>query len=52
VGGYYLYGCLITGNFAAPLADVPGNVMQSLCSSVLFAVLAAAADKLNLKKYL
>ncbi len=52
VGGYYLYGSLITGNFAAPLADVPGNVMQSLCSSVLFAVLAAAADKLNLKKYL
>ena len=52
VGGYYLYGSIITGNFVAPLADVPGNVMQSLCSSVLFAVLAAAADKLNLKKYL
>lgn len=52
VGGYYLYGSIITGNFAAPLADVPGNVMQSLCSSVLFAVLAAAADKLSLKKYL
>ena len=52
VGGYYLYGSIITGNFAAPLADVPGNVMQSLCSSVLFAVLAAAADRLKLKKYL
>lgn len=52
VGGYYLYGSIITGNFAAPLADIPGNVMQSLCSSVLFAVLAAAADKINLKKYL
>lgn len=52
VGGYYLYGSIISGNFAAPLADVPGNVMQSLCSSVLFAVLAVAADKLNLKRYL
>ncbi len=52
VGGYYLYGSIITGNFAAPLADVPGNCMQSICSSVLFAVLAAAADKINLKKYL
>ena len=52
VGGYYLYGSIITGNFAAPLADVPGNVMQSVCSSVLFAVLAVAADKLNLKRYL
>lgn len=50
VGGYYLYGSIITGNFAAPLADVPGNVMQSVCSSVLFAVLAVAADKLNLKR--
>ena len=52
VGGYYLYGSIISGNFAAPLADVPGNVMQSLCSSVLYAVLAVAADKLNLKRYL
>ena len=52
IGGYYLYGSLITGNFAAPLADVTGNVMQSLCSSVLFAVLAAAADKMSMKKYL
>ncbi len=49
VGGYYLYGSIITGNFAAPLADVPGNMMQSLCSSVLFAVLAVAADKAKLK---
>lgn len=49
VGGYYLYGSMITGNFAAPLADVFGNVMQSLCSSVLFVVLAVAADKLKLK---
>lgn len=52
VGGYYLYGSILAGNFAAPLADVPGNIMQSLCSSVLFAVLAAAADKLKIKKYL
>lgn len=52
VGGYYLYGSIITGNFWAPLADIPGNCMQALCSSVLFAVLAAAADKMNLKKYL
>ena len=52
VGGYYLYGSIITGNFAAPLADIPGNVMQSLCSSVLFVVLGAAADKLTIKKYL
>ena len=52
VGGYYLYGSVITGNFGAPLADIPGNCMQALCSSVLFAVLAAAADKMSMKKYL
>lgn len=50
VGGYYLYGSLLAGNFAAPAADIPGNVMQAVCSSVLFAVLAIAADKIKLKK--
>ncbi len=49
VGGYYLYGSILAGNFAAPLADVPGNCMQAVCSSVLFAVLAVTADKLKLK---
>lgn len=52
VGGYYLYGSIIAGNFLAPLADVFGNVMQSVCSSVLFVVLATAADKIKIKKYL
>lgn len=52
VGGYYLYGSIIAGSFAAPVADIPGNIMQSVCSSVLFVVLGAAADKLNVKKFL
>ncbi len=51
VGGYYLYGSILAGNFVAPVADVPGNCMQAVCSSVLFAVLAASADKLKIKKY-
>lgn len=52
VGGYYLYGSILAGNFAAPAADIPGNCMQAVCSSVLFVLTATAADKLNLKKYL
>ena len=52
VGGYYLYGSLIAGNFGAPLADIPGNIVQSVCSGVLFAVLGAAADKWTIKKFL
>lgn len=51
VGGYYLYGSFLSGNFVAAVADIPGNIMQALCSSVLFAVLATAADKLKIKRF-
>ncbi len=36
VGGYYLYEALLYGNFAAPLVSVPGNLLQSLCSTAIF----------------
>ncbi len=50
VGGYYLYEALITGNFTAPLAGIPGNITQALLSSVLFILLGQALDKMNFKK--
>lgn len=52
VGGYYLYESLITGNFIAPLAGIPGYITQSAFSSLLFLLVGMAVDKLNLKKYL
>lgn len=52
VGGYYLYGALLAGSVTSPVAEIPGNIIQSVCSSVLFIVLALAADKMNLKRYL
>lgn len=52
IGGYYLYEALITGNFAAPLAGIPGYVTQSALSSVVFVALGLALDKLNLKGHL
>lgn len=52
IGGYYLYEALITGNFAAPVAGMPGNFIQSASSAMIFIVLAAAADKLKLKSRL
>lgn len=52
IGGYYLYEALITGNFAAPLAGMLGNLFQSAASGIIFIVLAAAADKLKLKSKL
>lgn len=45
--GYYLYESLITGNFVAPLAGIPGYITQSVLSSVLYVILGIALDKLN-----
>lgn len=50
IGGYYLYESLITGNYIAPLSGIPGYIMQSVLSSVLFVVAGLAADKLNMKQ--
>lgn len=52
IGGYYLYDALITGNFIAPLAGIPGYITQSLLSSVLFVIAGIAIDKLNIKQKL
>lgn len=49
IGGYYLYGALIAGNFIAPLSEIPGNVTQSVLSGVLFILLGFALDKLKIK---
>lgn len=49
VGGYYLYEALLTGNFAAPLAGIPGYVTQSVLSSILFVLLGSAFDKMKLR---
>ena len=50
IGGYYLYECIIVGNFISPLAGIPGYVVQSALSSVLFVTLGYALDRLNFKK--
>ena len=52
IGGYYLYEALITGNYAAPLAGIPGYITQSVLSSILFVVAGLAMDKLNLQNTL
>ena len=52
IGGYYLYEGLITGNFVAPLAGIPGYITQSALSSVVFILFGLALDKLNGKERL
>ncbi len=41
VGGYYLYETLLYGDYAVPLLSVPGNLIQSLSSGVIFILLLA-----------
>ncbi len=50
IGGYYFYETLITGNFIAPLSGIPGYIMQSVLSSILFVAAGLAADRMNMKQ--
>jgi len=50
VVGYYAYDALVVaGNWAAPLARVWGNAVQSAGSAVIFLLIAGAFDRMNLK---
>ena len=49
VGGYYLSGSLLYGSFIASLADIPGNITQSVISSALYIFLGCALDKMGVK---
>ncbi len=50
VGGYYLYESLLTGNFTAPLAGIPGYAPQTVLSALLYLILGAALDRMDIKK--
>jgi uncharacterized repeat protein (TIGR04002 family) len=49
VGGYYLYECLITGNFIAPLGGVPGYCMQVIASAAVYTALGRLLDAVGFK---
>ena len=49
-GGYYLYEAVLYSNFIAPVASIPGNLMQSLCSAALFLLLSGLLSKTELWK--
>lgn len=42
--GYYVYEALLTGNWMAPLAGIPGYVTQSTLSTVVFIVMAVVLE--------
>lgn len=52
IGGYYLYEALITGNFVAPVAGIPGYITQSALSTVIFVIVGINLDKIGVKSKL
>ena len=52
VGGYYLYECLITGNFIAPLGGVPGYCVQVIASTAAYVALGRLLDRIKFKEKL
>lgn len=42
IGGYYLYESVLTGNFLAPMAGIPGYVTQSLLSTAVYVAMGLA----------
>lgn len=48
--GYFFAGALFAGNFATPIADIPGSLIQDAGSIVVFLVVGFALEKAGLKK--
>lgn len=47
--GYYLAERILFGSFAAALVSIPGNLIQSGGSALIFLGLAAALDRIHIK---
>lgn len=50
VSGYYIAQGFISGNWIAPVADVPGNVLQAAVGSVIAILVSIAIGKTTLGK--
>ena len=48
VSGYYVAQGFISGNWAGPIADVPGNVLQAAVGSVIAILVSVALGKTSL----
>ena len=48
VSGYYVAQGFISGNWAAPIADVPGNVLQAAVGSVIAILVSITLGKTSL----
>ena len=48
-GGYYLYEGILYGNFAAPLAGIPTNLVQSVASAIVFVAVGHTFDRFHVR---
>ncbi len=48
VSGYYVAQGFISGNWAAPIADVPGNVLQAAVGSIIAILVSVTLGKTSL----
>ena len=46
IGGYYTYEALLTGNWVAPAAGIPGYITQVALSSAVYIALGLALEKI------
>lgn len=44
-GGYYLFEAILYSSFVSPLANIPFNVIQSVCGAIIFILLRIIIDK-------
>lgn len=50
--GYYLYQVILVKSFTGALATIPWNLAQAGAGTVVFVILAAALDKIKIKRFL
>lgn len=49
-GGYYLAEVIMLQSFSAPLISIPGYIMQSAVSIIIYSIVGVALDKIKFKE--
>lgn len=52
IAGYYLTEVILLRSFAAPVAEIPGNLIQAAASAAIYILLGRAFDRLKVKEHL
>ena len=50
VSGYYIAQGFISGNWIAPVADIPGNVLQAAVGSIITILVSVTLEKTSLRR--